>query len=199
MHSSHSIQTLRNLLASAKQAAAKADAFAAELDAAKAAAAAAEAQFLASLSDRDASRLAEAKRHVADLTAAVQAIENAGGATEFRRRALATPEVFDTLAAAFAERVDALNKLLPLARKKLAERRGALTEAGVSAVEIEWSPLVGAWRDHVDRITSAIADATHAKVFCERRGVNETPQTFDELFLRVTAPLPVAPMIAEAA
>jgi hypothetical protein len=169
-----------------------------KLATAKAEAAAAEEAFAADLKPGSASELVEAQNKVRALIGVTNAIENAGGPEEIRARALRAPAVFSVAAQGFAERVAALEKLVPLGLKRLGECRASLTEAGVDAPRIETDATVCAWRTFGESIVSHVAAAKAGEGYAALRGVNCTPKKFDELYEALTAPLPQPPRLPEA-
>jgi hypothetical protein len=175
--------------------AAKASGWLAKLTDAKAQLAAAEANFVDDFSADAAASVARAQSAVRDLSAVSAAIENAGGVSEVRKRALSTPAVFSSLAKAFGERVDALNKLLPEVRKRLGARRAQLTDEGVSFPEIEGDSLIVALRDFEGHLAREIAAATFAQKYADRRGEGHARRSFDELYSVLTHALPQAPAV----
>lgn len=175
--------------------AAQAASWLAKLTDAKAQLAAAEANFLSDFSADSAAAVARAQSAVRDFSAVATAIENAGGASGARTCALSTPAVFSSLAKAFGERVEAVNKLLPDVRKRLGARRVELTDAGLSFPQIEGDAVVVAWRDYAGRIDREIAAATFAQKYADRRGEGHSRRSFDELYSVLTSALPQAPAV----
>jgi hypothetical protein len=171
----------------------KAASWADKLATAKVEASSAEEAFLSDFTPAKARDLAEAKNRVRDFAHVVEAIESAGGPAAARASALQTAAVFSALAKGFAERIATFNRLVPVALKRLGERRAVLTEQGVSAGWIENDPAVCALRAHHGAIVDAIASATAGEVYASKRGVGYAPRTFDELYALLTAPIPQAP------
>lgn len=149
--------------------------------------------FTASPEPEAARDLVEAQAKVRDLTTLSTAIEDAGGPQEVRTRALKSPAVFAALAAGFRERIAVLEKLVHPARKRLAEHTARSTEAGRSFWEVQADPQVFAWRAHGEDITTALAVAKFGEAYSTRRGAGYAPEKFDDLYARLTAPLPQAP------
>lgn len=175
--------------------AAQASGWLVKLTDAKAKLAAAEADFLVDFATDSAAAVARAQNAVRDLSTVAATIENAGGASEARIRALSTPAVFSSLAKAFGERVEALNKLIPDARKRLGARRAELTDAGLSFPQIEGDAVVVAWRYHAASIENQIAAATFAQKYANRRGEGHARRSFDELYCLLTGALPLPPAL----
>jgi len=158
----------------------------------------AEAAFVASFAPQDAGALVEAQTRLNDLSVCAAAVLTAGGPEQARADFLRTPAVFAAFAAGFAERSKVLEKLTPVARKKLGERRALLSEQGVIAPLIEVDPIVSAWRQHAESITAALAVAVFGNKYASLRGVGyaSNPKPFSDLYSTLTAPLPQAPTVA---
>lgn len=171
----------------------KAAAWSDHLAQAKVEAASATDAFLSDFSPGHARELADANAKVAAHSQVASTIENSGGPSEARARALKRTEVFNTFAKGFAERIVALQKLAPVALKRLGERRAALTETGIHSALIEIDPRVLALRNAGQAITDALAVATFGAKYAHKRGGDEEPRTFDQLLADLTAPLPQIP------
>lgn len=152
----------------------------------------AEKAFLISLSDQDAQKLANAKRHVQELEFAAAAIEDAGGLAGVHYRSVHQPETFETLVAGFAERVEVLGALLPKANTALARARFSATEAGLPGITLEFQPEIQSLRLLVESIIAHRNDASVLLQWCRVW----TPQlkmnrTFIDLRGALESPLPV--------
>ena len=155
----------------------------------------AKAEFLRTLSQEGGQALATARNRRSNLSVLVEAVESAGGPKQIRETQLRTSEVFSTFAKAFAEKAREIDKLVPPALKRIAERRARLTEDGLHAGDIEADPSVRALVAYREALRLNLAEAVYSERYAAARGVSQTPQTFDQLMATLTTPLPVAPSI----
>lgn len=144
--------------------------------------------------DRDcAVAVVEISDRIRSLRTVAEAIENAGGAQYARVRALRAPLVFSSFSKGFAEKLDALQKLLPPARKALGARLAILAEEGVNFPNAYADQVVRSWQAFIVAVENAIADATLGKSFADARGANHGTRSFENLYGSLTAPLPTTP------
>lgn len=191
---------LEKLRASADETRANAARWIDELESARAAHQAIEARFLATLTPANAKAHAETAAKLRDLAGVVGTLEAAGGPDKLRRNVLAAPEAFALFTAGFDARLAALESLKKAALRLLAERRSAVTLAGVAhSVLVDAEPSV---REIANGIVAAVESDFHAALaarnYAAASGVNCTPRSFEELFSLLVAPLPALPAQADA-
>ncbi len=155
--------------------------------------ASAEAELVANPTPDTAERLASAQTKLRAVTAVIHVLETNGGPAGAKARALSTSQVDSTFSRAFADRIAALEKLVPPARKQLAARRAQLTEDGIQFPHIEHDPLVRAWREYLDQLQRHLAAAEFGRTYSDKRGEGYQKETFGARYAGVAEPLPAAP------
>ena len=197
-YSNPSTQLLDRLAIDADAHAAKHSAWLAKLATAEAGVASAEEIFAAEPTEANATGLLEAKDRARNFQQLAEVVTNHGGPSEAKLRKLKSSAVFAAFVKAFDERIAALNKLAPVALKKLGERRASLTEDGTHFMSIERDEIVAALRAYCESVAGHVQAAIVARNYCLGRGENRTPVSFGDLYANVTSPLPQAPTIPAA-